>query len=776
MSELDAEIRTDEPDTIMTSPMADEDRSAAAADAPSSAEPPLESKAAPDAVASGEPEVPSLEEEAEPDRASVEPAEPAEPEPVAVGVRIDAPVESVATPGAILEPEEPPTVDVAGTASEPEPEPVPGPRTVGRFIADALRSAGVRYAFTVPGESFLGLLDAFEGAGIRVIATRHEGPASFMAEAHGQLTGRPAVCLGTRAVGGANLAIGIHTARQNSTPMFVAVGQVERPLLGREAFQEIDQVATLGGLAKWAAQPETVADVGPMLSEAIRQALGGRPGPAFLALPEDLLDEPMPEDARLEVARSTTARAADDAIRGVIELLASARRPVILAGAGILRARTSTELTRFAELLQVPVIADWRRADVISNDHPLYLGMAGLWAASTVRERLDAADALVVIGSRLNEATTYGYAVPRAGLRWAHVDLEPGHAKGVPAAELLVAADAKAFLRAANERLVGHAVLDAERVAARQAHNAADRTAWEAATIVDQGPWDGPGIHPGRTISTLRRVLPDDAILTTDAGNFGGWAARGFRFRRPGTFLGSTSGAMGYGLPAAITAALVHRDRAVVALVGDGGLGMTMAELETSIRVGARVVVVAYDNERTARSGCGRSVEGPGSVSGPSSVRSTSRPWRAPVVRAGSGSSVTAISSRRCARRWPPIGPRSSTSRSIGAGSRWTSPRRDVLAGSLPAGSRDQGHSRPTTENDSGTRPRSSGRTSAWPPHQSIGYSATASSRSPARSSALITSPSVHALANFQLCSASASDSRSMYSGAQPREASGPPK
>ncbi|MFL5777992.1 MAG: thiamine pyrophosphate-dependent enzyme, partial [Chloroflexota bacterium] len=123
-------------------------------------------------------------------------------------------------------------------------------------------------------------------------------------------------------------------------------------------------------------------------------------------------------------------------------------------------------------------------------------------------------------------------------------------------------------------------------------------TAWEAASVVDEVAWDGPGVHPGRTISTLRRVLPDDAIVTTDAGNFGGWAARGFRFRRPGTFLGPTSGAMGYGLPAAIAAALVHRDRPVVALVGDGGLAMTMAELETAVRERARVVAIAFDNER----------------------------------------------------------------------------------------------------------------------------------------------------------------------------------
>jgi acetolactate synthase-1/2/3 large subunit len=519
---------------------------------------------------------PAAAEPADPEPAD---PEPADPEPAATDLE------------AKPDPAEPPVPDL-------EPVADTGPRTVGRYIADALRAAGVRYAFTVPGESFLGLLDAFEGAGIRVIATRHEGGAAFMAEAHGQLTGRPAVCLGTRAVGGTNLGIGIHTATQDSTPMFVAVGQVERRWLGREAFQEIDQVASLGRLAKWAAEPHTAAEVVTAMAEATRQALGGRPGPAFLSLPEDLLDEPMPDDVRSDPGRPSQSRATDDEIRAVIELLASARRPVILAGAGVLRARTSTELTRFAELLQVPVIAAWRRADVISNDHPLFLGMAGFGAAHSVHERLDAADALVVLGSRLNEATSYGYEMPRPGLRWAHVDLVPGALVGSTTPEIAVAADAKAFLKAANERLLGRAVLDAALVAERQANNRDDRAAFEAASVVDDQPWDGPGVHPGRTIVTLRQVLPDDAILTSDAGNFAPWISRGFRFRRPGTFLGPTSGAMGYGLPAAIAAALVHRDRPVVAIVGDGGLGMTMAELETAVRVGARVVVVVFDNER----------------------------------------------------------------------------------------------------------------------------------------------------------------------------------
>ena len=505
-----------------------------------------------------------------------------------------------------LEMAEPATAAEAPSETPPEPEPADvaeavepaGPRTVGQFIADTLRSAGVRMAFTVPGESFLGVLDALEGAGIRVVATRHEGGAAFMAEAYGQLTGRPAACLGTRAVGACNLAIGIHTARQDSTPMFALVGQVQRDFLGREAFQEVDQVATLGGLAKWAAQPMTAEEIPSVMAEAVRQALGGRPGPVLLSLPEDLLDEAAPQVDGAVPIRAGTARATDDEICSVLHLLAGAQRPVILAGAGVLRARSSTELVKFAELLHVPVIASWRHGDVIPNEHPLYLGMAGMAAPEVVRERLASADAILVLGSRLNELTSYGYTIPGTGTRWIHVDMEPGRPADLPVAERQIVADARTFLKAANEIMISRGVLDAALVSARDANNGADRAAWEAATVVDATPWDGPGVHPGKIITSLRELLPDDAILTTDAGNFAGWAGRGFHFRRPGTFLGPTSGAMGYGLPAAIAAALVHRDRAVVALTGDGGLAMTLSELETAVREHARVVVLVFDNER----------------------------------------------------------------------------------------------------------------------------------------------------------------------------------
>jgi acetolactate synthase-1/2/3 large subunit len=511
-----------------------------------------------------------------------------------------APTAEVPALGVALEPS-------PATAPAPElPPSIPGPapvvaqpRTVGRLIADALRAAGVTTAFTVPGESFLGLLDALPEAGIRVVATRHEGGAAFMAEAHGQLTGRPAVCLATRAVGAANMAIGIHTARADSTPMFAIVGGVQRSLRGREAFQEADLVGSVGRLAKWATEIDSPARAEALLGEAVRHALAGRPGPVLITIPEDVLDELVPgAPAETSLFRPTRVEPEPDDVKTVLQLLACARRPVILAGAGVLRSRGTADLIRLAEILEVPVIASWRRGDVFPNDHRLYLGMTGFGAPSTVRGRLETADALVVLGCRLNEIASFEYAIPRAGVPWAHVDLEPrtAHA-GLTAPGHAVVADARTFLRVARRR-VSSGVLDAASFDARRAANEADRAAYEQASLVDDLPWDGPGVHPGRVIATLNEVLPPQTIVTTDAGNFAGWAGRGYRFRRPGTFLGPTSGAMGYGLPAAIAAAIEHPGRPVVALAGDGGFAMTMSELETAVREGVRVVAIVFDNAR----------------------------------------------------------------------------------------------------------------------------------------------------------------------------------
>jgi acetolactate synthase-1/2/3 large subunit len=550
------------------------------------AAPPAELDAVEEAPA---PAVPTDVEDAPPAEsvAAESAAEPDSPPP--------APIDSAAAvPEAVAEPlADVPTAAVERAAAPAEP------MTVGRMFADAIRRAGVRWAFTVPGESFLGLLEGLEAVGINVVATRHEGAASFMAEAHAQLTGRPAACLGTRAVGGSNLAIGIHTAYSDSSPMFAFVGQVERRSRGREGFQEIDVAETIGRLAKWSAEPTDVESAVQAAVDAVDQALNGRPGPVVLSIAEDLLDEEVPAGMGPHLARIPPPRPTDEQVGEVLRLVAGAERPVILAGAGVLRARTSNDLIRLAELLRVPVIASWRRGDVISNDHPLYLGMTGYGSPPTVRARLEAADAMLVVGCRLGEITTFGWTVPAPGTRWAYVDIAPASLNAeLPEPQLTVTSDARLFLRAAVARLETRGVLDAAGADARAARNAEDRAAWEAATVIDGHEWTGPGVHPGKVVTTLRQLLPDDAIVTTDAGSFGTWAARGFRFRRPGTFLGSTSGAMGYGLPAAIAAGLVHRDRAVVALVGDGGLGMTLAEVETAVRSGLRTVVLAFDNQR----------------------------------------------------------------------------------------------------------------------------------------------------------------------------------
>jgi acetolactate synthase-1/2/3 large subunit len=472
--------------------------------------------------------------------------------------------------------------------------------TVGAALAEGLARAGVKIAFTVPGESVLGLLEGLAARRIRVVAARHEGSAAFMAESVAQLTGRPAVCIGTRGVGASNLAIGLHAARADSAPVIAIVGQVRTDLRGREAFQEMDLVRAFEPIVKWAVEIKDPGEAWAILERAVAAATRGRPGPVLVSVPADAIDALVaaPPAADTKPASNRPEHQAEPdptLVRKILHLLADARRPLILAGAGVLRARSTDALVRFAETMRVPVVASWRRADVFPNDHPLYLGMTGNGAPVSLRSRLEEADALIVIGSRLGEMTTFGYKIPGPGVRWAHVDVEPHGAPNRP--EIVLATDVATFLRSA-QRVLSHAAFEATSLDERTAANVVDRAAYEAATVVDAEPWDGPGVHPGRVIATLARVLPTDSIITTDAGDFGTWAARGLRFHRPGTFIGSTAGPMGFALPAAIGAVLARPGRLAVALAGDGGFAMTMADLETAVRERARLITVVFDNGR----------------------------------------------------------------------------------------------------------------------------------------------------------------------------------
>jgi acetolactate synthase-1/2/3 large subunit len=469
--------------------------------------------------------------------------------------------------------------------------------TVGAALAEALSRAGVKIAFTVPGESLLGLLEGLHEQHIRIITTRHEGAAAFMAEAVAQLTGRPTLVLAGRAPGAANLTIGLHAAQADSAPVIAIVGQVRREVKGREAFQEMDLVRTFEPVVKWAAEAHEPGDVVSMADRAVATALKGRPGPVLLAVPEDLLDMEVPAGQSHGFRADHQAEPDPALVRKALRLLLGAERPLILAGAGVLRARSTDALVKFVETVQVPVVSSWRRGDVFPNDNPLYLGMTGLGSPATVKARLEEADALLVLGSRLGEMTTYGYTIPGPDTRWIHVDAEPRTPGSGNRPELVLASDVAAFLRLA-QRLLSGAVLEASSFEARKARNAADREAFEAAARVGEEPWEGPGIDPGKVVRSLAEMLPPEAILTTDAGDFGTWAARGYRFRRPGTFIGTTAGAMGYGLPAAIGAALARPGRLAVALAGDGGFAMTMADLETAVRERAHVLAIVFDNGR----------------------------------------------------------------------------------------------------------------------------------------------------------------------------------
>jgi acetolactate synthase-1/2/3 large subunit len=467
---------------------------------------------------------------------------------------------------------------------------------VARLIAHRLAAAGTRYAFTVPGEGSLVLLDELSDAGVRVIAARHEGAASFMAAAAAQVTGRPQVVLVSRTPGAANAAIGIHAARQDSVPLVALAAGVRREHRGREAFQESDLAGGIGSLARWSVELERPADAARVMGEGIRQLTAGRPGPILLALPEDLLGSDVAHDSGGPPPTHAGAAPDRDVVSQAVKWLAASRRGLILAGGGVARARASKRLLALADELGIPVISSWRRPDVVPNDHEGYLGMAGLWAAPTVRPRLEEADVLLVIGARLNQVTSYGYRIPAAATRWIHVDLEPRHGgRGLRAPDLAIASDAARFLDLAWAELRGK-VLDKDNRDWRLARLAEDRAAYLAASDVMGGEWSGPGVHPGRVIGTLQELLPASSVITLDAGNLGGWLARGYRFPRPGTFLGTTSGSMGYAIPAAIAASLIHGDRPVIAICGDGGFAMTMAELETAVREGARPIVIVLDD------------------------------------------------------------------------------------------------------------------------------------------------------------------------------------
>ncbi|QBI18426.1 thiamine pyrophosphate-binding protein [Egibacter rhizosphaerae] len=458
---------------------------------------------------------------------------------------------------------------------------------VAEAIVEQLVGVGVRRAYTVPGESFLPLLDAFDRhPSTMLVSTRHESGAAFMAEADAKLTGVPAVAMATRGVGASNLSIGVHTARQDSTPMIVLLGQVETAHLTREAFQEVDLPAYYAEITKWAATATSAERLPELVDRAWHAATSGRPGPAMLALPADVLEGDAPEDDgwRPSVARHATAALAGPEAEELAARLSEAAAPVIIAGGGAQGARE--QLVAAAEALGAGVYASFRRQDVFPNDHPLYLGHLTLGTPPTILEALREADAVLIAGARMSEITTQAYTLPRPDAWIAQIDADPEMVGAVVPVDLGVVGGAREVL---GQLAATAAQQPAPTRDWREAHTAFEEASRPTAHV-------GDPIHPEAVMAALAATHPDDTLIANDAGNFSVFGHRFWSFRHPRTQLGPTSGAMGYGVPAGVAAALAEPEREVVVLVGDGGLLMTGQELETAVRYGARLTVVVFRN------------------------------------------------------------------------------------------------------------------------------------------------------------------------------------
>ena len=463
------------------------------------------------------------------------------------------------------------------------------PLSGGQLVVAALRAHRVDMAFSVAGESYLEVLDAlFDAPQIRLVTCRQEGGAAFMAEAYGKLTGKPGVLLVTRGLGACNASIGIHTAFQDSTPMVVLVGQVARHQIDREAFQEVDFRKMFAPLAKWVAQIDLAERVPELINQAFQVATSGRPGPVVLALPEDML-----QDSRIAPVvspyRPVRAHPGATDLAELRRLLGAAERPMMLVGGSGWSDDACRDIASFARANDLPVCCSFRRQDIIDNRLPCFVGDLGTGASPSLVARLKEADLLLAVGARIGEITSQSYSllgIPEPGKVLIHVHASAEELGRVFRPSLAIQSGMPEFAAAVT-------TLAPMAAPHWSSWREAVRAEYEAGLIPP--PSRGP-LDLGEIMRWLRDRLPDDAIVTSDAGNFSGWPNRFLQYRRPGRQLGPTSGAMGYGVPAAVAAKLVHPDRLVVGFCGDGGFMMTGQELATAALEGTGPIILVFNN------------------------------------------------------------------------------------------------------------------------------------------------------------------------------------
>ena len=460
----------------------------------------------------------------------------------------------------------------------------------GQIVVSCLMTHGVDHVFCVPGESYLNVLDALydvrEKIALRVC--RHESGAANMAEAYGKLTGKPGIVMVTRGPGAMNAAIGLHTAHQDSTPLIMFIGQVARDCMDREAFQEIDYRRVFGHMAKWVAQIDDAKRIPEYISRAFHTAVSGRPGPVVLALPEDMLTD-IAEVFSTPPYKRVACAPTSSSLQQLAALLGAAKRPIAILGGSGWTPQACNDIRQFGDAWQLPMACAFRFQDLFNNTHPLYAGDVGIGINPALARRIKDADVVLAIGPRLGEMTTSGYTlfdIPTPQQRLIHVHAGAEELGSVYAAELLINASMQECAAALAELVPLNAI--AWSGEGEAAH--AQYLAWSTPPQVE-----GP-VQMGEIMQTLRERLPADAIVCNGAGNYATWVQRFYRYRHFKSQLAPTSGAMGYGVPAAIAAKSLYPERMVVAFAGDGCFMMSSQELETAVQYALPVIFIVVNN------------------------------------------------------------------------------------------------------------------------------------------------------------------------------------
>ncbi len=461
-------------------------------------------------------------------------------------------------------------------------------RTGGRILVDNLVAQGCDRIFHVPGESFLAVLDALHDTPeIDVVTCRQEGGVGFMACADGAMTGKPGVAFVTRGPGATNASIGVHVAMQDSQPMILFIGDVDRGMRDREGFQEVDFPAMFAPLAKWATKIEDARRIPEYVARAYAVAMSGRPGPVVIALPEDMLCDAVEAIDRPELAPPLQAPDGYD-LDQMYALLEQAKRPVAIVGGAGWDAETGEAFLKFAKRIALPVAGAFRRQDAIPNVSPVWAGNLGYGPNPKLVQRIKDADLLLVVGARLGEATTDGYTLvtpDHPGQTIVHVHPDPNELNRVYLADLPICA--KPFEFAAT--LAADEEVELPRFDAEQAH--AEWIEWSTPK-----PRDGVALDLGQCVAAMRAAMPADTIICNGAGNFSSWWHRYWPYAAHPSQLAPTAGAMGYGVPAAVAAAIRFPDRTAVALAGDGDFMMNGQELATAVQHDANLIVLLIDN------------------------------------------------------------------------------------------------------------------------------------------------------------------------------------